>query len=93
MPTITCTAIALAEDPAERAEAMAVAGFLAGYAGAPGLARSPRHLHRGDFLGWRLPLSPPSAWASTGWRYRPSPPVTGHRPWAPGAREDRSCVR
>ncbi len=34
MSTITCTAVVLAEDLPERAEAMAVAGFLAGYAGA-----------------------------------------------------------
>jgi integrase/recombinase XerD len=34
MSTITCTAVVLAEDPAERVEAMAVGGFLAGYAGA-----------------------------------------------------------
>ena len=34
MSTITCTALVLAEDPDERAEAMAVGGFLAGYAGA-----------------------------------------------------------
>ncbi|HEV2071794.1 MAG TPA: tyrosine-type recombinase/integrase, partial [Acidimicrobiales bacterium] len=34
MSTITCTALVLAEDPDDRAEAMAVRGFLAGYAGA-----------------------------------------------------------
>lgn len=34
MSTTTCTAVVLAEDPAELAEAMAVAGFLTGYAGA-----------------------------------------------------------
>ncbi len=34
MSTTTCTAVVLTEDPAERAEAMAVGGFLAGYAGA-----------------------------------------------------------
>ena len=34
MSTITCTTLVLAEDPDERAEAMAVGGFLAGYAGA-----------------------------------------------------------
>ncbi len=34
MSTTTCTAVVLAEDPAERAEAMAVGGFLAGYSGA-----------------------------------------------------------
>ena len=33
MSTTTCTSV-LAEDPVERAEAMAVGGFLAGYAGA-----------------------------------------------------------
>jgi hypothetical protein len=32
--TISSTAVVLAEDPAERAEAMAVGGFLAGYIGA-----------------------------------------------------------
>ncbi|HEV2071334.1 MAG TPA: site-specific integrase [Acidimicrobiales bacterium] len=34
MSTITCTAVLLAEDPSQRAEGMAVGGFLAGYAGA-----------------------------------------------------------
>ena len=34
MSTISSTAVVLAEDPAEQAEAMAVGGFLAGYAGA-----------------------------------------------------------
>ncbi|MDP8960633.1 MAG: hypothetical protein M3N32_03295 [Actinomycetota bacterium] len=34
MSTITSTDVVLAEDPAERVEAMAVGGFLAGYAGA-----------------------------------------------------------
>ena len=34
MSAISSTAVVLAEDPAEQAEAMAVGGFLAGYAGA-----------------------------------------------------------
>lgn len=34
MSTTACTAVVLAEDPAEQAEAMALAGFLAGYASA-----------------------------------------------------------
>ena len=33
MSTITCTAVALAEEPAGRTEAIAVGGFLAGYGG------------------------------------------------------------
>ena len=34
MSTITCTAVVISERPSERAEAMALGGFLAGYAGA-----------------------------------------------------------
>lgn len=34
MSTTTCAAVVLAEDPVEWTEAMAVGGFLAGYAGA-----------------------------------------------------------
>ncbi len=34
MSTTTCTAIVLADDPVQRAETVAVAGFLAGDAGA-----------------------------------------------------------